>query len=478
MRFERRAELFARAQEGPGALAVVLAARELGAVFQHAREEEAEPDALAFAERADTVHAVVPVAAAHQGQTVRARGRSGVDRAQTVLVERGPLRRHARHAVDVVLLGLETPLLEERDLLVEHGAVARDAHVLRGSERQPQHVVGAAACARPRRSSGCHQCCTSPCTNWRAAQRSSCSRASVGAREQQREHVLQLVAKAVRAAALVERRPRPQPAAQHLIGQEAVEQQVERGVGTLHLQTAEQRVPRSGRALERRADPRRVRHAAREGERVVDRLALAEREADLARLARRERDHVVQGRARLAAEPAASAERDVRERARPLARAVDTEKLVAVAGHAARRLGRRQKRAALRECREAAGREQRVGRRLEAGGDAGAAVVAMGAEHPVDEREQRQAALAVAEVAQTQAEQLERTLGVDADGEFVLEPVALAREHAVALAVAHQVGRVAARRRRGGGPSAAIVVVAQVDHLAARIAKSGRCSMP
>ena len=105
---------------------------------------------------------------------------------------------------------------------------------------------------------GCHQCWTSPSTNWRAAARSRCSRASSRPRDHERHHVLELVAESVGAARLVEGGARPDAAGERLVEQPAVEQQVHGAVRRRHLDGAEHVVPlgRDVRQRERRR-PRR-----------------------------------------------------------------------------------------------------------------------------------------------------------------------------------------------------------------------------
>ena len=76
----------------------------------------------------------------------------------------------------------------------------------------------------PRPDGGCHQCCTSPSTNCRAAARSICVACHVALRDRERHHVLELIAKAIRAARLIKRRSRPDATGQRLIEQPAVEQ--------------------------------------------------------------------------------------------------------------------------------------------------------------------------------------------------------------------------------------------------------------
>ncbi len=80
----------------------------------------------------------------------------------------------------------------------------------------------------PRPEGGCHQCSTSPCSNWWAAASSRCARAIAGRRVEQGQHVLQLVAEAERAARLVEARAAEDARREALVEQPAVEHQVHR----------------------------------------------------------------------------------------------------------------------------------------------------------------------------------------------------------------------------------------------------------
>ena len=82
----------------------------------------------------------------------------------------------------------------------------------------------------PRPLGGCHQCCTSPSTNCRDAARSRCARHRSGPRVEQRQHVLQLIAETECAARLIRTAARPDAAAERLIEQPAVHDQIERVV--------------------------------------------------------------------------------------------------------------------------------------------------------------------------------------------------------------------------------------------------------
>ena len=95
----------------------------------------------------------------------------------------------------------------------------------------------------PGPAGGCHQCCTSPSSNCRAAARRICAARFLGGAVDQGHHVLELVAEAVGPAGLVERRPAPDPAGQDLVEQPAIEHQVQRGVGRPDLDGPEDAVP-------------------------------------------------------------------------------------------------------------------------------------------------------------------------------------------------------------------------------------------
>ena len=133
----------------------------------------------------------------------------------------------------------------------------------------------------PRPDGGCHQCCTSPSTNCRAAARRSCSRARSRRAHGERHHVLELIAEAVRAARLVERRARPDAARERLVEQPAVEQQVERPVGRLHLHAPTGCRPSASPTARSVASTSAVAVARDQRARLVGGRGLAEQEHDL-----------------------------------------------------------------------------------------------------------------------------------------------------------------------------------------------------
>jgi len=77
----------ARQKLGEGGIA--LPACQLGKLPEHGAQEKAQPDALAAALHAHPVHAVVPVAAAHQRQAMHPEAQAVADGAHAMFVQAG-----------------------------------------------------------------------------------------------------------------------------------------------------------------------------------------------------------------------------------------------------------------------------------------------------------------------------------------------------------------------------------------------------
>ena len=146
-------------------------------------QEPAQPDAFAASLGADPVHAVVPIAAAHQRQAMRADrpGSRSSARTQCSYSGRGA-RRETGRKVRFVLVRLPAAALEERHLLVQDRGVAGDLDVVGDGEGQPQRDRPRQRVRTPRPVGGCHQCCTSPSTNWRRGGAQRCARGRAGRR--------------------------------------------------------------------------------------------------------------------------------------------------------------------------------------------------------------------------------------------------------------------------------------------------------
>ena len=159
----------------------------------------------------------------------------------------------------------------------------------------------------PRPAGGCHQCCTSPSTNWREAASTRWARHRSGREYSSDEHVLQLIAESERAAGLVRAAPRPDAATERLIQQPAIHQQIERIVRACAPAPRRACRPRTARSVRSRVDGllRRRRIVAASSAACAAVVSLAEHERDAARFARRDLDRDLQGGAGI--EPGADA---------------------------------------------------------------------------------------------------------------------------------------------------------------------------
>ena len=189
-------------------------------------EEEAQPHALAAPFPSDAVHAVVPVAGAHERQPVRAPRERAVERATAVRVDVGRLPGRRRQEVGLILAGFERPRFNEGGRLVEDAPIAGGANVEGGDVRQPQQVVGEAraraAVARrmpPMEHVALDELVRGVEENLRARQ--------LGPRVDESGCILELVAEAEGAARLVEGRAAPEPAGERLIAEPAVHHEVD-----------------------------------------------------------------------------------------------------------------------------------------------------------------------------------------------------------------------------------------------------------
>jgi hypothetical protein len=114
----------------------------LSELAEHVVEEEGEPDAFAFAFRTHFVHAVIPIAAPHEGQSVCAEAESVFNGAHAVVVETGAFLRDVGLVEIGFFIGGNSPAFEEGYAFIQHPAVADAAHVVAGDKGEPEVVVG------------------------------------------------------------------------------------------------------------------------------------------------------------------------------------------------------------------------------------------------------------------------------------------------------------------------------------------------
>ena len=204
----------------------------LGATALNARARvndlnHASPNALAFAPCADLVHAIVPVAAAHERQAVRAELQplSG-SRARSARTA-SPTPPSARQVVVPVLVRARSAALEERHPLVKHAGVAGHVDVAAHREGRPQVSRRRCGCGRPGRSAGATSAARRP-RELRARRRRMCSRSQRGLRRTPAPS-RPATGRGSRTRRPTDRsRSAPRAGSQHLIEQPAVHEQVER----------------------------------------------------------------------------------------------------------------------------------------------------------------------------------------------------------------------------------------------------------
>ena len=143
----------------------------------------------------------------------------------------------------VVLAGPQRRAFEKRHDLVQNRGIVRPGDIGRGRDRRARRGRPKSACARPARSAAATNAGHRPRRTAGTRRAADGARVASGLAKRQRHAVLQLVAKAVGAARLIERRARPDAAGERLVEQPAVQHDVHGPVGRLHLDCPEQRLP-------------------------------------------------------------------------------------------------------------------------------------------------------------------------------------------------------------------------------------------
>src|SRR5262249_59910500 len=118
-------------------------------------------------------------------------------------------------------------------------------------------------------------------------------------REDEREHVLQLISEAKRAARLIERRAPPHAAPERLVEEPAIQHQIHRRLRRAHLDRSEQLVPEQPRALGRVGGNSYVAIALDDLAHAIDVARFAKLSDDSAFLAGFERELYPHGAARI-----------------------------------------------------------------------------------------------------------------------------------------------------------------------------------
>ena len=240
--FERRLERADMQSPRLGALVLPACVGQPRKLPEDGVQKPAEPDALAFPFLADPVHPVIPVSRADQRQAVAPDRQAAVERARAMF-EQGPvLCGHPWLEIRLVLPRRESRPVEEGNDLVEESDIAGDFQVVDDRVRQPQQIIGdtGAHAAAGRRMPPVLDVTLDELPRGGPQYLRACD---VALRDRERHDVLELIAKAIRATRLIERRARPDATGERLIEQPAVEQHVHRPIRCRHLHRAEHVVP-------------------------------------------------------------------------------------------------------------------------------------------------------------------------------------------------------------------------------------------
>eukprot|EP00825_Cyclidium_porcatum_P015593 TRINITY_DN18937_c0_g2_i1.p2 TRINITY_DN18937_c0_g2~~TRINITY_DN18937_c0_g2_i1.p2 ORF type:complete len:499 (+),score=45.42 TRINITY_DN18937_c0_g2_i1:295-1791(+) len=232
------AQLGGLGQAALGKERVAAGARQPGKLGQHIVEEEGQPDTLAAPEVADQVHAVIPVAPAHERQAVRAKTEAVLDGAHAMLVEGPRFAGAPRQVIVGVLLGLDRPGVQIGNRFVQHSGVRQALDVVARHVGQPQVVVGEMG-PHPAARGGVPPMLHIALAELARGGAEKMLAGQGGGGVRQSHDVLQLVAKSIGPAGLVEPAPAPEPATQGLIEQPAVGQHIDGRVRGFHAHGAQ-----------------------------------------------------------------------------------------------------------------------------------------------------------------------------------------------------------------------------------------------
>src|SRR4030042_186853 len=104
-------------------------------LHKHIIQEKAQPDAFAFPLCAHHVHAVVPVAGAHERQSVLAIIETSQDGSYTVFIQTGRLLRPAGQIIIGVLVRVYRAALDKVDRLIPYTVIPGRSGVAAGGAR-------------------------------------------------------------------------------------------------------------------------------------------------------------------------------------------------------------------------------------------------------------------------------------------------------------------------------------------------------
>src|SRR5271156_4873791 len=107
-------------------------------------KEKCQPNAFAFAFMADKIHSIVPVAGAHERESMCSEFKTVLNSLDAMIVKCSRDIGVARQVVIRFFIGVERTTLEETDLFVKNTRVGSDGNITARRQRQPEKIVRAA----------------------------------------------------------------------------------------------------------------------------------------------------------------------------------------------------------------------------------------------------------------------------------------------------------------------------------------------
>ena len=438
-------------------------------LIEHIVKEKRQPDAFAFAFLADQVHAVIPVATAHERQTMGAERQTVVHRPDAMLVECGNFIGNLRQVVVRLLVGPQQPGTQKRHAFIQHSRVAGGAHIAAKCVGKPKIIIRkmrAHAAADRRVPPVLHVAFVELATG--SAQQMLAQEARLGMNES--HPVLQLVAETERAPGLVEPGASPHPTGERLIDKPAVSKEIDGPVGRFDVHHAQGPAPVVPNAFEGAVGVAGAAEALHKLSCLIFTAGGADDENDVFFLAVVERDLHLHGRAWIESRSDAARKAHASERGRICRRAVAAQKLRAVAGHGSQRLARVDENDPVGKLgAKRIASEQSAAGRVDLRDDMHQRFVPHFAEHQLPVTGRRKPAQSAGAVGDLETDEFYRRIGCDIKAQLRNDAVLGILENAVTETVPGDIIIFAAGRLRRWRPKPARFLVAEINRLAADV---------
>src|SRR4029079_9352856 len=104
-------------------------------------EKPGEPHTLTFSPNANTIHSVIPVAAANQRKSMSSTRCSTIQNVNAVIEHAGVKVRRVWHGVQLFFVLVEKSHCEVRRALIENGVIAGHLQIVIDNEWKPHEII-------------------------------------------------------------------------------------------------------------------------------------------------------------------------------------------------------------------------------------------------------------------------------------------------------------------------------------------------